>query len=233
MPNRLAVLLGHDLRLQWRYGIFAAYAMVITSTGLVVYFLKDVLPSWFVGLMVFTDNSAIGFFFLGGMLLLERAENVRDTLAVTPVSGTEYLISKTVTLTLFALAAVTVVALVVDLTTNWPLYLVATAITSIFYLGFGAWMAVRIKTVTGYITSSLLYFFPVIVPAGVAFMEPMPLVFAVLPTAAQFDLVLAGLDGTALSPARLTILLVSSALGAILSFRLGVQALRREFGVKQ
>lgn len=233
MTARLRALVRHDLRLQRRYGIIAACAVVIVLTALAVYLLKDIMPSWFIGLVIFTDNAAVGFFFFGGMVLLERAERVRDALAVTPVSGSEYLASKTVTFTALALAAVIAIALASGKTVNWPLYLVAVTITSVFYLGLAGWMAARVRTVTGYITLSVVCFVPVILPGAFALMEPMPLALAVIPTAAQFDLVLAGLQDAEISVVRLVALAISASFGAGIAYYAGMRALRSEFGEKR
>lgn len=232
MIDRLTMLVRHDLRLQWRYGILAAYGVVIIVTGGLIWLLRDVMPGWFISLVIFTDNAPVGFFFLGGLLMLERAENVRDTLAVTPVSASEYLASKLLTFLALSLAAVTVVGIASGKQINWLLFLTAATITAIFYLGLGAFVAARTKTVTGYITSSVVWFLPLLLPAGVAFLEPMPLWLAVLPTAAQLDLILAALDGENVSIARLLVLMLSAGGAAAAVYYIGARSLRADFGEK-
>ncbi|MCI5045673.1 MAG: ABC transporter permease [Aquisalinus sp.] len=232
MIDRLIMLIRHDVRLQWRYGILAAYGVVIFMTGGLIWFLRDLMPGWFISLVIFTDNAPVGFFFLGGLLMLERAENVRDTLAVTPVSAGEYLTSKLLTFLTLSLMAVTVVGIASGKQINWPLFVFAGTITAVFYLGLGAFVAARTKTVTGYITSSVVWFLPLLLPAGVAFLDPMPLWLSILPTAAQLDLILAALDSERLSYLRLFVLTLSASGAAATAYYIGVRCLRRDFGEK-
>ncbi|WP_306252135.1 hypothetical protein [Parvularcula sp. IMCC14364] len=232
MTDRLLVLLAHDLRLQWRYGILAAYMVVVLMTGVLIWLLRDIMPSWFISLVIFTDNAPVGFFFLGGLLMLERAENVRDTLAMTPVSATEYLTAKILTFLALSLAAIVVVGLASGKPVNWPLFLVAASITSVFYLGLGAFVAARTKTVTGYVTSAVIWFLPLLLPAGVAFLGPMPLWMALLPTAAQLDLIIAALDGEQISVGRVSLLMLSASLAAAFSVHMGIRSLTSDFGRK-
>ena len=63
------------------------------------------LPSAAVAFIIFSDPAALGFFFLGGLMMLERSEGVRPALAVTPLRIADYLGAKALTLTLVALCA--------------------------------------------------------------------------------------------------------------------------------
>ena len=52
------------------------------------------LPAWAPAFIIFTDPAALGFFFLGALMMLERSEGVRTALAVTPLSAADYLTAK-------------------------------------------------------------------------------------------------------------------------------------------
>ena len=49
------------------------------------------LPDWAAAFIIFTDPAALGFFFLGALMMLERSEGVRTALATTPLSLLDYL----------------------------------------------------------------------------------------------------------------------------------------------
>ncbi|MEX0627377.1 MAG: hypothetical protein WD230_01970, partial [Cucumibacter sp.] len=149
MTSRLAKLIVHDARLQRRYHIYAAYAVVVGLYMAVFHFAGDALPVWVVAVVIASDPSVLGFFFLGGLMLLEKAEMARMALAMTPVSAGDYLIAKTVTLTAIALVAVTLLGIVSPHPLNWPLYLGSVALVSIEFVGIGAAFALRFRTVTG------------------------------------------------------------------------------------
>ena len=232
MNKRFFSFLRYELTLQWRYAIMQIYLAALAITGGTYFALKEFMPDWFLSLVVFTDSAPLGFFFLGGMMLLEKNESVRDAMAVTQLSAGEYFFAKAIPFVSLSLIGVSIIALISESPTNWPLYLGAICLASISYLGLGAWLGVRMKTVTGYITMATMVFMPIILPSMIALMEPMPLYAAILPSAAQFDLIIAGLRGTDLSLFRLGMLSLSSVIGCVITVRLGLGALRREFGEK-
>lgn len=133
MANRLATLIAHDARLQFRYGIYFAYAFVIGFYVLALTYGGPYLPSWVPALIIFTDPSVLGFFFLGALMMLEKAENTRNALAMTPISAGNYFWAKTATLTTMALGAVAVLTPFLHQGTNTPMLLAIVALTSIMF----------------------------------------------------------------------------------------------------
>ena len=108
----LVALVGHDARLQYRYGIYVAYAFVVGFYVLVLCLGRGLLPSWALALVIYSDPAAVGFFFLGALMMLEKGEGVRTALATSPVTAAQYLMGKMVTLTSVALLASLIVMLV-------------------------------------------------------------------------------------------------------------------------
>ena len=85
MSGNVIHLLRHDARLQWRYGIYAAYGVVLAFYVALLVSGRQRLPAWVPGVIIFTDPAALGFYFLGALMMLERAEGVRTALAVSPL----------------------------------------------------------------------------------------------------------------------------------------------------
>ena len=67
--STLSTVLMHDARLQYRYGIYAAYAFVIAFYVVILTVGRGLLPEWGVGLVIYTDPAAVGFFFLGALVM--------------------------------------------------------------------------------------------------------------------------------------------------------------------
>jgi fluoroquinolone transport system permease protein len=88
------------------------------------------------------------FFFVAGLLLLERDEGTLAALAVSPLSATGYLAIRTCTLT--GLAAAETMAIVwigFGASGSWWLLLTGTAALGVIYTGFGAVVAARYESV--------------------------------------------------------------------------------------
>jgi len=232
MTARLATLVVHDARLQFRYGVYAAYAVVVLFYGAVLYLGGAILPRWLLALTIATDPSVVGFFFLGGLMLLEKAEAARMALAMAPVSAGEYLAAKTTTLTAVALVAVVMLGLVIPGGVDWPVYLAATVTVSVQFVGIGALFALRFKTVTGYLIGSAGLMLPVVLPGFVAFLDPMPVALTVLPFAATLRLFMVALGAAAAELWEIGVMLAVAVAYAAAGVWIGIRALQKELGVK-
>jgi fluoroquinolone transport system permease protein len=108
-PRRLRAALRNDARLQWRQGFHGAYLLLTALYILILRQLPDPVARWLTPLVIFSDPAVVGFFFIGGVVLLERADRTLDALFVTPLRVPEYLLSKIGSLG--AMAAVTSLAI--------------------------------------------------------------------------------------------------------------------------
>lgn len=232
MASRLATLLRHDTRLQSRYGIYAAYSVVVALYAAMIYFIGAKLPGWVVALTIATDPSVLGFFFLGGLMLLEKAEASRTALAMTPVTAGEYLAAKTITLTGVALVAVTVMGALFHGDVDWPVYLLTVVLLSAQFTGIGAVFALRFKTVTGYLIGSAGLMLPLILPGLLAVFPDMPIAAAMLPFAAPLRLLLVALGTFDAAAWEIAVMLVLTLLYAVAGQMWGRAALRKELGIK-
>lgn len=225
----LGTLIAHDARLQYRYGIYPAYAVVVALYVALLQLFGTHLPPWLPAVIIFTDPAALGFFFLGALMMLERSEGVRAALAITPMTSAGYFASKATTLTGMALVACTAILLASRDPANPPLLLLSVALTSIQYVGLGVPIALRFKTVNGYLIGSAILLTPVVAPGLLALLDPFPTWLLVVPAVAQQRLMListgtvAGLPETAVALAVAT----TAAIGAVW---FALASLRRELG---
>lgn len=232
MTQRLASLVVHDARLQKRYGIYYAYGFVLVVYLAILVWAGPWLPEWAVAVAIFTDPSALGFFFLGGLMMLERGESTRMALAVTPVSAGGYLFAKTVTLTLLAMVAVTVIWLFLHRQANWPILMAAVALTSVQYIGIGVPIALRFRTVTGYLIGSSGFLTPVIAPGFLALIDPTPPWLLLVPAVSQLKLMLVALGDAEASASAVAGMMAVSAVAAAGAVILALASLRSDLGIK-
>lgn len=226
----LFVLAAHDTRLQYRYGIYAAYAFVVAFYVLVLLAGRGVLPGWAVAMVIYTDPAAVGFFFLGALMMLEKAEGVRTALAASPVTSRQYLAGKSVTLAGLALLASLILLVVHQRAPDPALLLVAVLLISICFIGIGVPIALRFRTVSGYLVGSGAFLMPVIGPAFLALLDPMPLWLGLWPPVAQFRLILIALGHASVPGTELLLLLAVTAAATAGAVWLALVALRGELG---
>lgn len=228
--STLLVLAGHDARLQYRYGIYAAYAFVVSFYVLVLTAGRGILPDWAVGLVIYTDPAAVGFFFLGALMMLERSEGVRTALAITPVTSAQYLAGKTVTLGGLAMLASLLLILVHRQTPNPALLLAIVLLTAICFIGIGVPIALRFRTVNGYLVGSGAFLTPVIAPAMLALLEPMPVWLGLWPPVAQLRLILVALGYASAGAAEIILLLAACGAATAGAVWYALATLRKELG---
>ena len=108
--NPLWSMIRWDMRLQARYGFYAVYAVLTVIFILGLRTIGPALRTEAAVLLIVTDPTVLGFYFIAAMVLFEKEEGVLDALVTSPLGDSGYLISKVVTLSLLAVVASTLVA---------------------------------------------------------------------------------------------------------------------------
>ena len=108
--HRLAATVRLDLRLQMRNGFYYAVAFVLGCWFVVLTRLPAIDWGYLLPAVVFGNLVMVNFYFVAGLVLLEKGEGTLEAQVVTPLADWEYLASKT--LTLAALSVVEQVVIV-------------------------------------------------------------------------------------------------------------------------
>jgi fluoroquinolone transport system permease protein len=140
-----------DVIVQARNGFYWASAfLVVFISGLLFYVPESVRANsvvWVPAILA-VNLQITTFFFVAGLMLLECDEGTLQALAVSPLSASGYLATRTLSLT--GLAAAETIAIVwigFGASGSWPLILAGTAALGIIYTGFGAAVASRYESV--------------------------------------------------------------------------------------
>ena len=102
--RRFTATLHQDMTLQFRYGFYAAAAFVLVCWAAILaqvppVNLSRIMPALVLGNMIINT-----FYFVGGLVLLERAEGSLLARAVTPLRSGEYIAARVSSLTALTLA---------------------------------------------------------------------------------------------------------------------------------
>ncbi len=156
--KRLLKSVRGDIFLQMKYGIYLIYGIITLVYVVLLRQLSINIIDTAVPLVVLTDPSMLGFFFIGGLVLFEKGEGTLEYLVVSPLSINYYLISKMLSLTLVS----TIVGLLVAMLTygdkiNILLLLIGIILTSFLFILIGFIAVVPFNTVNKYMLSSILY----------------------------------------------------------------------------
>ncbi|WP_440896680.1 fluoroquinolone export ABC transporter permease subunit [Amphibacillus sp. Q70] len=155
---RLLSALKFDLLSLYRYRIVHAYLIMTLFYIFFLHMMPESISVTASIIVIFTDPVALGFYFIGGIILLEKSQSTFDSLFVTPFRIKEYIISKVCVLTLLTMV---VILCIIMLTTGfqiniWPI-LLGGFLSAIFFTLFGLTLAVRAKTLNQYFIVATLY----------------------------------------------------------------------------
>jgi len=158
-------MLKYDIKLQWRHGFWLVYFVVSIVYLLIIFSLPGVARPTISLYLVMTDTSVLGVMFVGALVLLEKQQNVMQSIFVTPLRLSTYLISKTISLTLLSVIMSMIIYVPVSgINVKTIMMVVVVTITSSMFILLGIGASARAMTLNQYlgrlIIASLLIILP-------------------------------------------------------------------------
>ena len=158
MMKRLWSTLRADLRLQWRHGFYYAVLVVTIISVLLGRQLPESSLTSLLPLVIVNNLIVNSFYFVAGLVLLEKGEGTLEAQVVTPLRPGEYLASKVLTLGLLSLLETLVVVLLTYGRPPQPLALLAGVLLgAAFYTLAGFAAVARYDSINEYLLPSVLY----------------------------------------------------------------------------
>lgn len=153
MLKSIALTKG-DIRFQWKYGFYYIYIILVVLYSMLLSLLPNDLKPIVCDIMVYSDPAAMGMFFMGAIVLLEKSQRVLSAIAVSPVTTSQYITGKICSIGFISL----LVGLVLLLQVKWthPLMTSFGILTSsICFTLCGIIVGTRIHSLTGYIVGTI------------------------------------------------------------------------------
>lgn len=218
-----------DVRLQWRHGFYYAVLVVTIVSVLLGRQLPDTSLAALLPLVIVNNLIINGFYFVAGLVLLEKSEGTLEAQVITPLRAGEYLAAKVVTLSVLSLLETAVLVPLTFGLPPQPLALVAGVLLgAAFYTLAGFIVVARYDSINEYLLPSIVYAGAMALPllpyagiggelvATVAYIHPLQAVLVLLEAALR--------PATAL---HLAYGLLYGALWVVLFFRLTLRSFQR------
>ena len=193
---RLINVFRADIRFQFKQGFYLVYVML---TFIYMIILAKFPPEWkelAVPLVVFSDPSMVGFFFIGAIVMLEKVQGVLQYVIVTPLRSIEYLLAKVLSLTILAITAATMIVLVTyHEPLNWFILIAGVTLTSSFFVLYGFIAAADCTTMNQYFIKMIPYMLLIVLPCFSLIGFPYSWIFNVFPSVAGLQLVFGAFNG--------------------------------------
>ncbi|GJM41360.1 MAG: ABC transporter [Ardenticatenaceae bacterium] len=163
--RRLQTAVRWEMCLQFRHGFYYAAAFIAVIMTLVLWQfprteLPTILPLFVLG------NMTIGtFYFMAGLVLLEKGDGVLEGLIVSPLRQSEYLAAKVISLTLLTLVEnVAIVTAVYGFNYNLLLLVLGLSLMASFNVLFGFMVVARYDSINRFMLPSILITMVLTVP---------------------------------------------------------------------
>jgi len=193
---RIVNALKADVRFQFKQGFYLVYILLTLIYMVILGVLPVEWKSTIIPLVLFSDPSMVGFFFIGALVMLEKVQGVLQYVVVTPLRSLEYLLAKVFSLTILAIVATVMITLATygyDL--NWFLLIIGVILTSSFFVFFGFIVAVRCTTLNQYFIRMIPYLLFIVLPCFSLIGFPYDWLFNIFPSVAGLKLVYGAFKG--------------------------------------
>lgn len=150
---RFGHLVHWDMRFQIRYGFCWLYGFLTVLYLLLLFSLPEAWRKAAAALLIFSDPAAMGLFFMGAIVLLEKSQRIPSQLAVSPVRPLEYIGSKVISLSLLALLVAAALAIPADCG-PLPSVLLGTLLASALFTLSGMIIAVSITNLNRFLLAA-------------------------------------------------------------------------------
>ncbi len=155
---RIINILKQDLRFQFRHRFYHAYLIISLIYITFLLNLPGDLRTFIAGIIIFSDPSMLGFLFISAIILLEKEDNILESLFVTPLKLDEYITAKLISLGLISLlSGLFIVVTTIPVTINYFLLISGIILASLTFTLFGIAITARIKTVNQFLIISTLF----------------------------------------------------------------------------
>ncbi|KAF0198999.1 MAG: ABC-2 type [Bacteroidetes bacterium] len=185
-----------DIRFQIKQGFYLVYVIITAMYLIIMSFLPDDILAVALPLVVFSDPSVLGLFFIGGIILMEKGQGVLMVLVVSPLRSWEYILSKVISLAIVSvLAAIAITYFSYYPTVNWWLLLVSSILTSGIFTLLGIMINAGCNTVNQYMLKTIPYMLLFILPCFALLGFPYSELFTIIPSVAALKLMLGSFHG--------------------------------------
>jgi fluoroquinolone transport system permease protein len=148
--KRLFNLIIWDIKFQMKYGFYFLYGVLSIFYLIILFAIPLKWQEKASIILIFSDPAAMGLFFMGAIILLEKSQKIPYSLAVSPIKSVEYIISKILSLCFISVIVAAILTLSIN-KNNLFIVLIGTAISSSIFTLLGIIVATKISSVNQFI----------------------------------------------------------------------------------
>jgi len=152
---RARALLRGDIRFQYKYGFYFLYLVFTLIYIGTLYVLPLEWRERAAVLMIFSDPAAMGLYFMGAIVLFEKSERALNSIAISPVKPTEYVLSKLISIAMISTAVALIIGLGGKVKFNPLYFFVGVFLGSCLFSAVGLMIAANIGSLNQFIVATI------------------------------------------------------------------------------
>lgn len=193
---RLLYAVWADMCFQFKQGFYLVYVLITIIYLIILSFFSEDILSIGLPLVVFSDPSVLGLFFIGGIIMLEKMQGILSVLVISPLRTVEYILSKLISLAFVSvLAAFSITVFSHYGSANYLLVFLATVLTSGIFTLCGIMITAGCNTVNQYMIKTVPYMLLFVFPCFSLIGFPYSELFTLIPSVAALRLMLGAYTG--------------------------------------
>lgn len=147
----------YDIRFGFRHNFYGAYMIVAVVYILALRMIPEGSQENIGMLILFSDPSALGAFFIGAIIMLEKSQNTLQGVLITPMSIKKYIWTKVLSLLMISVGSSVVIAIFgIGGDINYILIVISVGLTAIFFTLVGFVIALYSKSLNSYFINSMV-----------------------------------------------------------------------------
>lgn len=135
----------NDFKFQKKYGILLIYAIFTLFYIFILKAIPSSISNQVGTILVFTDPAAMGLFFMGANILLEKSQRINFTIVTCPISVNEYILSKCLSIMITSTMVGVLIMLIAFGTIN-IFGVISIALSSILFSLCGLFVASKVNS---------------------------------------------------------------------------------------
>jgi len=152
---RMRSLFCGDVRFQYKYGFYFVYLLFTVLYVGLLYAFEESWRQKAALIMVFSDPAAMGLYFMGAIVLLEKSQRVLDSLAVSPVRVYEYVLSKLFSIGVISVLVGLIIGTAGGAVRNPLLFVIGLFLCSCLFSAAGLIAACNVSTLNQFVLATI------------------------------------------------------------------------------
>jgi fluoroquinolone transport system permease protein len=143
-----------DVKFQIKYGFYFVYTVFTMFYILLLYALPVTVRSTAITILIYSDPAAMGLFFMGAIVLLEKSQRVINSIAISSVRVSEYILAKVISLGMIGTIVGVLIAVIAG-TDHIFGVMVGTFLGSVIFSLIGLMIAAKINSINQFMVATI------------------------------------------------------------------------------